>query len=182
MGQLNDLLGGQPYIKHYLVVDAAVLPELLDALYALGKGRFACLIPGEIEADLAYVAPYLAAAEHGSSFVAWLEERSHLPWGYVIRSNLALGALHRHLRRFAETRGPLGEQWWFRFWDPRVLRAMSSILTALQMEAFLRDIDCIYLADANRPMVSGHWVADASRLVFSDEQPITEGAVAHARL
>lgn len=182
MGHLSNLIATHPRIVLYAMVDAAVLPDLLAPLYALGRNKFACLLPGHVDADIAYVAPYLVALTPGSTFVTWLDAQCHLPWGYVVRSDMSLGMLQRHLRRFAETRGPRGEVWWFRFWDPRVLRDMPSVLDAAQMEAFIKGMDSVYLIDSKRGVVTGTWMKNENRIVFSDEKPATEGVIAHARV
>lgn len=178
MGALAELLIARPRTKLHAVADAAVLAGLLEPVHALGRRRFACLLPGHVDADLAHVAPYLIALHPGSPIVDWLDARCQLPWGYVIESELSLNALQMHLRRFAETRGPCGEEWWFRFWDPRVLRCMPDILHAAQGQAFLHGIERIHMTDGGAASLA--WNAREGRMVFDDVNAATEGAMAHA--
>lgn len=179
MGALAELLIARPRANLHAVTDAAVLNGLLEPMYALGRGRFACLLPGQVDADVAHVAPYLIALQPGSSIVDWIDARCGLPWGYVIESGLALAALQMHLRRFAETRGPRGEEWWFRFWDPRVLRALPAILHAGQAEAFMHGIGRIHMLDGDGAATLA-WDARTGCMAFAGDNAAVEGAVAHA--
>jgi hypothetical protein len=179
MGALAELLISRPRRTLHAAADAAVLAGLLEPMHALGRDRFACLLPGHVDADLAHVAPYLIALHPGSPIVDWIDARCELPWGYVIESELALNVLQRHLRRFAETRGPRGEEWWFRFWDPRVLRCLPDILHPAQAEGFMHGIERIHLVDGGST-ASLAWNAREGRMAFESSHAAVEGAVAHA--
>ncbi|WP_334189553.1 DUF4123 domain-containing protein [Noviherbaspirillum sp.] len=182
MAPLNDLIAELPRASLFAVVDAAVLDGLLETLHAMGTSSFRCLLPGHIEPDIAHVAPYLAPLQAGSPLVAWLDTRCHLPWGYVIESGLSLAALQLHLRRFSETRGPQGEEWWFRYWDPRVLRALVSILDPTQGAAFMNGIVRIHVPGQGRPVTSASWDTQRGRIALSTDTPVPEGVIAHARV
>lgn len=180
MGTLQNFLATGPRAARHAVADAASLPGLLEPMYALGRGSFSCLLPGDVPADLAHVAPYLIALREDSPMTVWLESRLDRPWGYLVESDLPLPRLALHLRRFAETRGPHGEEWLFRFWDPRVLRAMAAILSAAQGQAFMEGIACLFLLDARGEPVSVRWDGSGGRLRFSDEVPQPEQGAVHA--
>lgn len=180
MGQLRDLLTSHPHTAFFAVADAAILDGLLEPMYALGRRRFACLLPGAVEADVAHVAPYLIALTQDAPLIEWLETRLALPWGYTIESALPLRRLHLHLRRFTETRGPRGEPLLFRFWDPRVLRSMAGILTREQLDTFMQGVSRIHLLHAGQA-VSVEWDAGSGLLRFSDEPRVTiQGVADHA--
>lgn len=183
MGQLRDLIVTHPRAKLYAIADAASLPGLLEPMYAQGRRYFACLLPGEISADVAHVAPYLISLQGAPALVDWLDARLALPWGYVAEANADLRALHLHLRRFSETRGPNGEEWLFRFWDPRVLRTMPDILTPPQMEEFMAGIARIYLPGTGAGRAARmDWDAEAKRLRFTDTLAAQEKGIAHAHV
>lgn len=179
MARLHELLLERRHAALYAVADAAVLQGLLEPLYALGHRHFACLLPGALEPDVAHVAPYLIALAPDSPAIAWLEARLTLPWGYVVETTLPLRPLQLHLRRFSETRGPQGEDLLFRFWDPRILRVMPSILTPAQGEAFMQGITCLHLLrqEAAQPAILV-WDKGECRLRFSDD-PVETGVIDH---
>ncbi|HZW19953.1 DUF4123 domain-containing protein [Noviherbaspirillum sp.] len=181
MGQLRDLIIAQPRANLYAVADAASLPGLLEPMYAPGRRSFACLLPGEISADVAHVAPYLIALHGAPALVDWLDARLALPWGYVVQADAGLLALQLHLRRFTETRGPNGEEWLFRFWDPRVLRTMPDILTPAQTAEFMAGIARIYLPGPGAgSALHADWDAGSQRLRFAGRAAASEQGVAHA--
>lgn len=181
MGRLRDLLAAHPRSTLYAVVDAASLPGLLEPMYALGSRHFASLLPGELTPDVAHVAPYLVTLRDGASLIEWLDSRLELPWGYVIESDLKMLPLQLHLRRFSETRGPHGQAWLFRFWDPRVMRTMTSILSADQAQAFMQNLSCIYLLEAGADVpTSVRWNTRSGCFHFSDEVTPQEQGAVHA--
>jgi hypothetical protein len=183
MGRLRDFLASHPRSTLYAVVDAASLPGLLAPMYTLGRGHFSCLLPGELTADVAHVAPYLVSLREGAPLIEWLESRLAQPWGYVIESDLKLLPLQLHLRRFSETRGPRGEVWLFRFWDPRVLRAMPWALSVEQGQAFMQNISCIYLLEtgADEP-ASMRCEGRPGRLQLSGDVSLREQGAIHAEI
>lgn len=181
MGPLRSLLLARPRGSLYAVLDAAVLDGLLAQLNEMDRRQCFCLLRGEITPDVAHVAPYLCCLREDAVLVEWLEARLGLAWGYVVESSLAPHQLHLHLRPFTETRGPQGEEWLFRFWDPRVLRSMPDILKPEQAQPFMQGITCLYLMT---PAVTEKvdWDGDAgvlrlSSTALTEEIPLAKGAV-----
>jgi hypothetical protein len=182
MGPLRSLILARPRGSLYAVLDAAVLDGLLVPLSELDRRQSFCLLRGEIPPDVAHVAPYLCCLKEDAALVEWLEARLGLAWGYVLESGLPPHQLHLHLRRFTETRGPQGEAWLFRFWDPRVLRTMPDILEGEQAQSFMRDITCLYLMTPGATEIV-EWDTTAAALRLSgiapmDEAPGAKGAMA----
>ena len=157
MSMLAQFLREPSAATHYAVLDAAVLDGLLFQLHALGAKQYACLLAGEVEPDVAHVAPYLARLDATSPLLPWLEQRLDLPWGYLVESPLALDLLQRRLRCFSEVRNGDGEPLLFRFWDPRVLREMRSILTPAQSTEFTRGVLRLCIVDAHAGVTGISW-------------------------
>jgi hypothetical protein len=173
MARLRALVEQAPHGHVYAVADAACLGGLLEQIYPLGPNRFCCLLMGGIEPDVAHVAPYLIAVAPAMPFLDWLEERLDRPWGYLIESDLQIKALYLHLRRFSETRGAGGEPLWFRFWDPRVLRHLTSVGRSGQCGPFMDGITRIRLLDSPTGTVTNVcWEAGGGTFALENESPL----------
>ena len=56
----------------FALLDGAGIPALLDKLYGTAELEFECLYSGELEPDVAEVAPYIVRLEAGTEFAAWV--------------------------------------------------------------------------------------------------------------
>lgn len=118
----RSLLFAQDDASTYAVLDGASVEGLLEKLYA-AKEEWACLYRGELEPDLAHVAPYLVKLREKSEFTNWiLEEGWGRHWGIFAVTPVGLEALRRHFRHFLRVKDHTGKIFYFRFYDPRVLR------------------------------------------------------------
>lgn len=115
------------------VLDAArservvtLLDEAVDDSRSLYEGP-----QGDALADCA---PHLVRFEPGSGLLRRVvEEGFGLGWGVFLTSPEPLRVVRRHLRRFLMVRAePTLERYYFRFYDPRVLRDFLPIATARQ--------------------------------------------------
>jgi hypothetical protein len=123
IGALAQLLWMSPDDRVYVLLDGASIPNLLDRLYGDKRPEFECLHRGELEPDMAEVAPYLVALDRGSEFAEWVMAQgwgNH--WGIFAVSQSDLRALHFHLRTLTMVYSPEGKPMLFRYYDPRVLR------------------------------------------------------------
>ena len=113
--------------KHhvYAVLDGASNPALIDHLYDGERPEFACLFRGELEPDMAECAPYLVRLEEGAPFTHWVIDHclgKH--WGIFALSKADFPELLRHLRKHNMVYdGDSNQPGYFRYYDPRVLRA-----------------------------------------------------------
>jgi hypothetical protein len=104
----------------YAVLDATDAPAVLAKVAELGETRAACLFKGEAEEFHSDSAPYLMQVSE--PVLAWLKETLwDDPWGVLVAAAADLETVRKHLRRFLWVQAPAGEQWYFRFYDPRVL-------------------------------------------------------------
>jgi hypothetical protein len=121
----------------YAVLDGAQNAELLDWLYAHDAPQFHCLFAGAIAPDIAEVAPYVVALDHGSRFATELVEGNWVPnFGVFLVSDAGLESVWRHLRQLTLVYGPDLESLYFRFYDPRVLRTFLPTCNSTQLEEF----------------------------------------------
>ena len=106
----------------YAFVDAArsesIYPRIMDA-----DTKTVCLHRGERARELAWVAPYLVRLTPEASFTQWLLRSG---WGksrtIFIKSSATLNELKCHFRTILTVYDTEGKSYFFRFYDPRVLR------------------------------------------------------------
>lgn len=122
INRLWQLVEGRAPLKVYALVDAArselIYPKIMGA-----KVESVCLHRGKMAEELAWVAPYLVELQRKDSFTERLLDSG---WGksrYVfVRSSATLNELKRHFRTFLTVYDEEGKSYFFRFYDPRVLR------------------------------------------------------------
>ena len=102
----------------YAITDGAGEPLLTAMLRDLGQSH-ACpvLIPGAAQQELI---PYIVAVD--ALLLEWLRQTVWpRPWGVFALAKSDLASLAQHFARFLLVTMPDGDQWFFRFYDPRVL-------------------------------------------------------------
>jgi len=130
----------------YAVLDCArdprirtLLLESVELSQSLYEG-----LQGETMAD---VAPYLVELPKGSRLLtALVQEGWGKGWGIYLSSPLAFKDTRRHLRKFLMvTQEGSSEQFYFRFYDPRVLRVFLPTCTPEQRAELMGDFACFLL-------------------------------------
>ena len=117
------LFPGKEALNTYAILDGASVPDLMDHLYDGVRPEFVCLYRGELEPDMAEVAPYLIRLKPEEPFTRWLlSEGWGKHWGIFALSKADLVAMRKHFRTFLMVKDPAGKQLYFRYYDPRVLR------------------------------------------------------------
>ena len=108
----------------YIILDAARVEQMPAQLFELEDDpEYLSLFFDTPQAELIDVAPYLVKVEMDSRLLAWmLDEGWGKSWGIFISTTLELEELFEHLRKFLKVKEPEGEELFFRFYDPRVLR------------------------------------------------------------
>src|SRR5262244_3899307 len=82
----------------FAALDGASVPDLLDKLYGL-LPKFECLFRGELEPDVAEVAPYLVQLEPTCEFTKWIVTHGWgQHWGIFAVSSADFRALLGHFR------------------------------------------------------------------------------------
>ena len=118
----------------FVVLDGASVPGLLAKLTEL-QPVHTCLYRGDIEPDLAEVAPYLVQLEPDAPFTDWvLTEGWGNHWGVFLTARTDFGTVHRHLRKLLIVHDPDGKPLYFRFYDPRVLRVFLPTCEAAELK------------------------------------------------
>lgn len=102
------------------ILDACDSPAVLEKVEEVGPDRAISLYRGTAEERYAAIAPYLVMVD--APLLDWIVATIwQEPWGFFAVSGATRDELRRHFRRFLKVVSPGGEQWFFRFYDPRVL-------------------------------------------------------------
>lgn len=139
--------------KVYAVLDGASVPNL-QQLFIDHKVEHVCLYRGELEPDMAEVAPYLAHLPADSAFTRqFLEEGWNHHWGVLALSKSDLRVLRTHFRKFLMVYDPDGKPLYFRYYDPRVLRIYLPTCNAEELKTVFGPVEAFVL-EGETPKVS----------------------------
>jgi len=102
-------------------MDGASVPELRMKIWEHEPEHY-CLFRGDLEPDMAEVAPYLVKLEATSAFTRWvLTAGWGKHWGVFVTTSATPREMRGHFRSIIDVFGPDGEPLIFRYYDPRVL-------------------------------------------------------------
>jgi hypothetical protein len=76
------------------------------------------------------------------------------PWGIFILAPQGLQDLREHLRKFLVVCLPDGKNWFFRYYDPRLLDVYLSACTARELQGFFGPIDAFVLSKSHNKFFS----------------------------
>lgn len=137
-------------MNSFLILDAARMESEMETARALNPD-FVSLYRGEPEETLASVAPYLFSFNNGTEFENWYFANGWGDaWGVLVVANEEMRALHKHFRRFLMVKTEDGEELYFRFYDPRVLRIFLPTCDREQLKEFFGPVD-YYLCEDEDP-------------------------------
>lgn len=166
LSKLSEQLFAIPETTVYTVLDGASVPSLPQMLGRMNI-ESVCLLPGELEPDLAQVAPYLAVFQRDTPFAEWvLQEGWGQHWGIFAISRANLRTLRDHLRTFLTVYDPQLEPLDFRYYDPRVLRVYLPTCNALELRTVFGPV-LRYLAEGEEPATLWKFWLDGEQ--FSNE-------------
>ena len=151
---LKEYLFLQPETNLFAVLDGASVPELPQILWE-HEPKHVCLYRGELEPDMAEVAPYLAWLDGESPFAEWvLKEGWGKHWGIFATAPAEADflTLRQHFRKFLMVVGPEGESLYFRYYDPRVLRVYLPTCNAEEIRTVFGPIRS-YVLEGDDPSV-----------------------------
>lgn len=134
----------------YAILDTARDIRIL-ALLLHHKEECQSLYEGEQGAKLAQVAPYLVRLQKDSPLLETLvKEGWGKSWGVYLTSPNNLQEVRHHFRHFLQVKLPSGEQVYFRFYDPRVMRVFLPTCTPEDTTQFFGPIQN-YLVEDETP-------------------------------
>ena len=118
---LRSQLFAEGYSSVHAILDGASVPGLLRML-AEHQVEYTCLYRGELEPDLAEVAPYLIKLAPGNGLTNAVLDTWGQHWGIFVHTQADMRELRRHFRKFLLVYSPDNQPLYFRYYDPRVLR------------------------------------------------------------
>jgi hypothetical protein len=153
----------------YAVLDGASVPGLTVALLRYAPENV-CLYSGELDVQLARVAPYLIRVEPDSGCAEWLlREGWGAHWGIFAVAGVGLREMRKHFRKFLRVRGPDDRPLYFRYYDPRVFRVYLPTCNPAETE-FLFGPVTRYTVEGENPESVMHF----RRLKVGKSGPVTE--------
>jgi hypothetical protein len=137
----------------YLLMDCAGMEAGAAALPRDSFSEVECLFTGELAHELADVAPYLGRIKAFDAEASAIAEDllvRHVGMLVLPRPDeqaLSFSQLHRHFRKFNVVYDPEGKPLFFRYYDPRVIVEVLSVLEPAQLDAFFGPVDSLVLVD-----------------------------------
>lgn len=139
----------------YAVIDAARSARALE-LVEESVDTYASLYDGERGRAFDDVAPYLVQLDRDSGLLERLvHEGWGEAWGIYLTSRASFETVRRHLRQFlmVEAEGE-PHRLFFRFYDPRVLRAFAEMITPEQHRDFMAQLDTMLYESPEQALAS----------------------------
>jgi uncharacterized protein DUF4123 len=138
-----------PSCQIYTILDAArnekVYPAVMDF-----DGEYCCLFGEGIPSVLAEKAPYLLKLQAQHPYTKWLiNEGWGDSWGIFLESRASLEGLKQHFGKFLKVRDEEGAELFFRYYDPRVLRAYIPSCNNAEADMFFGPVHSFFLESAD---------------------------------
>lgn len=140
-------------IKSYAILDGAQAPYILTGLLEASGLTYQSLFQGKTQQELEEYAPYLVELTPGNSFCAKLftPVKAMGLWerelGVFVQSRVGFQQLRTHLRKFTRVQDQQGGWYYFRYWDPAIMReyliardARKDVESARKLASFFRDV------------------------------------------
>ena len=141
----EELLPAAKEGRLWAILDACNEPEIPPLMLdELGPDRAASLYRGEAAVEQAAIAPYLAQVDE--KLFQWIRDNLWgKPWGCFLIASSDLETLRSHFRKFLNVRDPDGEPMYFRYYDPRLLKAFLESCVDKELREFLAQAQALVL-------------------------------------
>ena len=158
----RQLFSGQSATA-FAILDGASVPGLPARLMSF-RSQQVCLYGGDLEADMAEVAPYLVRLERDATFTDWvLSNGWGMHWGIFGTARADLPALGEHFRELVMVYDKSGKGRYFRFYDPRVWRVYLPRCDADGLKTAFGPVIC-YLVEDGAPKSARRFVFEGNVL------------------
>src|SRR4051812_17540268 len=143
-------LFGEPGVNVFAILDGASVPGLVQLLHRCSP-QHECLYRGQLEPDIAEVAPYIIQLEENTEFTdIVLNQGWGNHWGVFALTTADLFTMRQHLRRFLTVHDSTGKPLLFRYYDPRVLRVYLPTCNPEEITSFFGPITR-YFMEGEKP-------------------------------
>jgi hypothetical protein len=135
-------------LRLYAVLDGARDP-LIQPEAAAAEDKAASLYQGVLRPDLEAASPWLVdLGQGGSLFLEWLLSMGWgQSWGVFLVTDATFKQVRKHLRTLMMVKTEAGQQLYFRFYDPRVLRDFLPTCTLDEQATLYGPIQAFFLED-----------------------------------
>lgn len=141
----------------YILLDAARMGDKIDDAKTMNPAHDS-LYRGGSEESLSAVAPYLFRFVAGSPFADWYMQNGWGDsWGVMVKCAYPMPEMHKHFRKFLMVRTEDGQQLYFRFYDPRVLRIFLPTCDAGQIREIFGPVDYFLMEDEDPAFALRFW-------------------------
>lgn len=125
----------------FIILDGARIPDQIIRAREINKYS-ASLYKGDSMIKLSSVSPYLFELRDKNPFMKWFfEEGWENSWGIIIATHLDFEDCQKHFRKFLIVANEEGQEFYFRFYDPRVLKIFLPTCDRSQIANFFGHID-----------------------------------------
>lgn len=155
--ELRRHLRFAPGERLYGVVDAARDAELLYEARILFEQPTRTLFEGPLAASLDYVAPHVVPTDPDGGYMECWIRRLGRSAGILLVTSADLDALRAHLRSIFVVRDGAGEEFFFRYYDPRVLRDYLPTCTPKELEEFFGPVRCAIAENKAADAYVAYW-------------------------
>lgn len=136
-----------PELSIYVILDAARDERIYERLLETDNAN-ACLFSGGRAKELAAVAPYLVRLDPVNSIARWIIEMGwEKSWGIFVESAAEFQDLKRHLQSLVSVYDDEGKPLFFRYYDPRVLRAYLPTCDGSELRTMFGPVSSYYVED-----------------------------------
>jgi hypothetical protein len=135
---------------NYLFIDSARVGNEFDALMAQ-QGERRCMFFVESDSDLESVSPFLYFDILESGIVYYFHESGWgNSWGYLLYSSSDIDVIYRHFRKLLKVKTDFGQELYFRYYDPRVLRIFLPTCSESQIIEFFGPVERFIVEDEDK--------------------------------
>jgi hypothetical protein len=138
----------------FAILDGASVENLRMRLYEMDPPNY-CLFRGELEPDVASMAPYLVGLIDGTPFTEWvLSDGFGKHWGVFAQSKQSITEMRKHFRALITVHDETGTPMLFRFYDPRVLQQFLPTCNPGELKTFFGKVDVLFAENADGETMS----------------------------
>lgn len=135
-------------------------PDLPQILYEMRPPNF-CLFTGDLEPDMAYVAPYLVRLVPKTPFTDWiLKEFWGKNRGIFVHSKQPIEKMRTHFRALVTAYDERGNPMTFRFYDPRVMRRYLPTCNSGELKIFFGDIEAYFAESEENEVLTKYEIGE----------------------
>jgi hypothetical protein len=152
----------------YAILDSYEAPVIAEKIQELGNEKAVCLFLSQADTQYWHCPPHLVLVDEAT--LDWiLQTLADLPWGTFVFSKSGLETLRTHLRRFLILQLVDGERWFFRFYDPRLLRGYLENCRAVEVVLFFGPVRAFGVIEPGGEKVTLFHI-ESKRLSTQDSQ------------